>query len=105
MQHPEPSQVTMSESLSGDRSDMVATHGLLLAAGAGRRYGGPKALVDGRLWHALDVLAEGGCSDRTVVLGAEADRIRTLVPADVAVVVAETGVTGWARRCVLACGR
>ena len=64
-------------------------HGLLLAAGAGRRYGGPKALVDGWLQHALDVLAEGGCHDRTVVLGAAADRVRPLVPADVAVVVAD----------------
>lgn len=66
-------------------------HGLLLAAGAGRRYGGPKALVDDWLRHALDVLAQGGCPDRTVVLGAEAERARLLVPDGVAVVVAE----GW----------
>jgi nicotine blue oxidoreductase len=71
---------------------MGATHGLLLAAGAGRRYGAPKALVGGWLRHALDVLAEGGCSDRTVVLGAEADRVRALVPDCVAIVVAD----GWA---------
>ena len=67
-------------------------HGLLLAAGAGRRYGGPKALVDGWLQHALGALADGGCADRTVVLGAESDRVRPLVPPDVAVVVAD----GWA---------
>jgi len=48
----------------------VIVHGLLLAAGAGRRYGGPKALVDGWLDRSLTALAEGGCADRTVVLGA-----------------------------------
>jgi CTP:molybdopterin cytidylyltransferase MocA len=66
--------------------------GLLLAAGAGRRYGGPKALVDGWLQHALDALADGGCADLAVVLGAESDRVRPLVPPEVAVVVAD----GWA---------
>jgi len=69
-------------------------HGLLLAAGAGRRYGGPKALVDGWLGHALDVLAEGGCVGRTVVLGAEADRVRALVPPGAEVVVADDWAEG-----------
>lgn len=54
--------------------------GLLLAAGAGRRMGMPKALVAyrGRLFveSAADVLAAGGCAPVTVVLGAEADRVR-----------------------------
>jgi CTP:molybdopterin cytidylyltransferase MocA len=72
----------------------VTTHGLLLAAGAGRRYGGPKALVDGWLRHALDALADGGCADRTVVLGAEAEQVRPLVPAGVAVVVADDWAEG-----------
>ncbi|HEX2893934.1 MAG TPA: nucleotidyltransferase family protein [Marmoricola sp.] len=66
----------------------MTVHGLLLAAGAGRRYGGPKALVDGWLSHALDALAEGGCPERTVVLGAEAETVRGLVPAGVRIVVA-----------------
>ena len=72
----------------------MIVHGLLLAAGAGRRYGGPKALVDGWLDHALTALAEGGCAERTVVLGAEAERVRALVPAGVGVVVADDWAEG-----------
>jgi CTP:molybdopterin cytidylyltransferase MocA len=67
----------------------VDVHGLLLAAGAGRRYGGPKALVDGWLSRSLDVLAAGGCRARTVVLGAEAERALGLVPGGIEVVVAD----------------
>ncbi|WP_370290520.1 NTP transferase domain-containing protein [Nocardioides sp.] len=57
---------------------MTAPHGLLLAAGAGRRLGTPKALVrdpDGRPWvsRATEVLLDGGCGSVTVVLGASAD--------------------------------
>ncbi|MFD0922496.1 nucleotidyltransferase family protein [Saccharopolyspora rosea] len=52
----------------------------MLAAGAGRRFGMPKALVDygGELLvdRAARVLAEGGCSPVVVVLGAAADRVR-----------------------------
>jgi CTP:molybdopterin cytidylyltransferase MocA len=58
-------------------SVMVA--GLVLAAGAGRRYGGPKALVryDGRLLveRAVEVLRAAGCAPIAVVLGAAADRV------------------------------
>jgi CTP:molybdopterin cytidylyltransferase MocA len=72
----------------------VNVHGLLLAAGAGRRYGGPKALVDGWLVGALAVLADGGCSGLTVVLGADAARARVLVSEGVAVVVAEDWAEG-----------
>jgi nicotine blue oxidoreductase len=58
--------------------------GLVLAAGGGRRYGMPKALVrwNGRLLvqHAVAALAEGGCADVTVVLGAQADRVRAEAP-------------------------
>ncbi|WP_426514598.1 nucleotidyltransferase family protein [Dactylosporangium sp. McL0621] len=55
--------------------------GLVLAAGGGRRYGGPKALVrheDGRLLveRAVATLRDGGCTRVWVVLGAEADRVR-----------------------------
>jgi CTP:molybdopterin cytidylyltransferase MocA len=56
------------------------TAGLLLAAGEGRRYGMPKALVrhDGRLLveHGLAALRAGGCEPVVVVLGAAADRVR-----------------------------
>jgi CTP:molybdopterin cytidylyltransferase MocA len=58
--------------------------GILLAAGAGRRMGGPKALLvdpDGRslLARAVDVLLAGGCDSVTVVLGAEADRVTAML--------------------------
>jgi nicotine blue oxidoreductase len=59
----------------------VTVAGLLLAAGAGRRYGMPKALVrhQGRLFveRAADVLHDGGCVPVVVVLGALADDVRT----------------------------
>jgi CTP:molybdopterin cytidylyltransferase MocA len=59
----------------------VTVAGLLLAAGAGRRYGMPKALVRhrGRLFveHAADVLHDGGCVPVVVVLGALADDVRS----------------------------
>ena len=55
--------------------------GLLLAAGAGRRFGMPKALVrhDGALFveRAADVLHAGGCAPVVVVLGALAEDVRT----------------------------
>ena len=57
--------------------------GLLLAAGAGRRMGGPKALVelDGEplVARALHALHDAGLDPRVVVLGAEADRARPVV--------------------------
>lgn len=53
--------------------------GLVLAAGAGRRYGSPKALVR---WHgtllverAVGLLAAGGCDPVLVVLGAAAGEV------------------------------
>lgn len=54
--------------------------GILLAAGAGRRFGMPKALVryDGLLLveRTARVLADGGCDPVVVVLGASADEVR-----------------------------
>ncbi|MDT5009777.1 MAG: hypothetical protein QOH57_1394 [Mycobacterium sp.] len=44
--------------------------GVLLAAGAGRRYGMPKVLVDEFLTAALTALRDGGCDDVVLVLGA-----------------------------------
>ena len=72
----------------------MTIHGLLLAAGAGRRMGRPKALVDGWLVRSVDVLRAGGCDRVTVVLGAEADRARELVPERVGVVVAADWAVG-----------
>ncbi|MGH3621567.1 MAG: nucleotidyltransferase family protein [Sciscionella sp.] len=58
--------------------------GLLLAAGAGRRFGLPKALVELNgepfLLHALRTLTDGGCAPVRVVLGARVDEARTLLP-------------------------
>jgi molybdenum cofactor cytidylyltransferase len=44
--------------------------GVLLAAGAGRRYGKPKVLVEGWLDTAVGALRDGGCDDVVLVLGA-----------------------------------
>lgn len=69
--------------------------GLLLAAGAGRRMGGPKALVslDGeplvrRAWRALGA---AGLATRVVVLGAAHEDVAAVLPAGAATVLAE----GW----------
>jgi CTP:molybdopterin cytidylyltransferase MocA len=58
--------------------------GILLAAGAGRRAGGPKALrvdADGTSWleRSIKVLRDGGCDATIVVLGREAARARDLI--------------------------
>lgn len=56
--------------------------GLLLAAGAGRRFGGPKVLADtgsgpwGRL--TADLMVAGGCDRVQVVVGAAAPRATAL---------------------------
>jgi CTP:molybdopterin cytidylyltransferase MocA len=76
--------------------------GLLLAAGAGRRMGRPKALVSDErgswLTRGVATLREGGCSRVTVVLGAEADRARRLLDGldglELVVVVAEDWAEG-----------
>ena len=82
----------------------MSVAGLLLAAGAGRRMGTPKALLrDERdvpyVDRALGRLLDGGCDLVTVVLGAAADEVRAILDEDgwcvdpaVDVVVAE----GWA---------
>lgn len=77
-----------------------STHGLcglVLAAGAGTRFGGPKALArraDGTPWVelAVSMLREGGCDRVFVGLGAGADEAARLVPESAEVVL----VTDWA---------
>jgi CTP:molybdopterin cytidylyltransferase MocA len=68
-------------------------HGLLLAAGAGRRMGPPKALLRDPagvpfVVRALEVLRRGGCDGVTVVLGAAADEVRPLLTGEDVVVAA-----------------
>jgi len=75
--------------------------GLLLAAGAGRRMGGPKALLrhpDGVTWvaRAVRVLREGGCDPVLVVVGAQADAVEADVMADGVDGVSVVRAAGWA---------
>jgi CTP:molybdopterin cytidylyltransferase MocA len=68
-----------------DRSDGRVA-GVVLAAGAGTRYGGPKALAthpDGTPWlaTAIRVLADAGCFPVLLVLGAAADEAAALLGA------------------------
>ena len=67
--------------------------GIVLAAGAGTRAGGPKALLrlpSGEPWieASAGALLAGGCSRILVVLGASARLARPLVPPGVDIVVA-----------------
>ncbi len=72
--------------------------GLLLAAGGGRRFGKPKALVTsgGEAWvtRGCRVLSEAGCAPLMVVLGAAADQAAPLVPSQAQVVVNADWETG-----------
>jgi CTP:molybdopterin cytidylyltransferase MocA len=76
------------------------TVGLVLAAGEGRRMGGPKALVrdeSGTPWvvHTVRVIQQGGVDDVVVVVGAAADEVRAaLLAEDVRVVVADHWAEG-----------
>jgi molybdenum cofactor cytidylyltransferase len=70
--------------------------GVLLAAGAGTRYGKPKVLVDGWLQTAVTALADGGCAPVILVLGAA----EVPAPAGVIAVTApgwETGLSASVR--------
>jgi CTP:molybdopterin cytidylyltransferase MocA len=70
--------------------------GLLLAAGAGRRMGRPKALVDDWLVRGVRTLGEGGCACVVVVLGASADdAARLLATTDVDVPVDVVVADDW----------
>jgi CTP:molybdopterin cytidylyltransferase MocA len=68
---------------------VTTTAGLLLAAGEGRRFGGPKALIelDGEtlVERGVRLLQDGGCSPVLVVLGAQAEVVRSLVRTEVVI--------------------
>ncbi|ALJ22170.1 nucleotidyltransferase family protein [Microbacterium sp. No. 7] len=68
-----------------------ATAGIVLAAGAGTRYGRPKALArepDGTPWvqRVAGALTDAGCAPVLVALGAAGQEAAPLVPAGVRVV-------------------
>ncbi len=75
----------------------MTTVGLVLAAGAGRRMGGPKALVrlaDGGptlVETAVSRVATGGCDHVVVVVGAAGDAVAALVEGSGADVVTAAG--------------
>ena len=74
---------------SVERGATKSPAGLLLAAGAGRRMGTPKALVDGWLERGIDALADAGCRPIVVVLGAAVHQARAVMQGlDVVVAVA-----------------
>lgn len=73
--------------------------GIVLAAGAGIRFGGPKGLArtaDGVPWiaRAVDVLDAAGCGRILVVLGAAADAAAELVPDRAQRILAEDWAEG-----------
>jgi CTP:molybdopterin cytidylyltransferase MocA len=76
---------------------MESLAGIVLAAGAGTRFGRPKALAetaDGTTWLtiAVELLRDAGCGRVIVVLGARASEAP--LPASVEVVVAEDWASG-----------
>ncbi len=73
------------------------TVGLLLAAGEGRRFGGPKALArdeDGTSWLLRSVQALRPCAEIVVVLGAEAEKAAALLPLSVSRIRADDWAEG-----------
>ncbi|GAA4770194.1 nucleotidyltransferase family protein [Microbacterium gilvum] len=80
---------------------MTGFCGIVLAAGAGSRFGGPKALAhgaDGVPWlvRVVSVLRAGGCDRVVVVLGARAEEALPLVPDGTEAVVAADWAEGMA---------
>lgn len=70
----------------------MRTAGIVLAAGASRRMGAPKALLqssDGRPLAArqAEILKAGGCDTAAVVLGSHADDIRARLPPELSIVL------------------
>lgn len=83
-----------------------AVVGIVLAGGAGVRFGGPKALArtpDGQSWlhRVSDALTAGGCRTIIIVLGCSAREAVPLVPRGVRIVVAtdwQQGLSASVRR-------
>ncbi|WP_210439874.1 nucleotidyltransferase family protein [Nocardioides xinjiangensis] len=76
---------------------MTSVAGLLLAAGSGERFGGPKALArddDGTSWLLRSVQALRPCAEVVVVLGAEAERAAALLPMSVSRIRADDWAEG-----------
>ena len=73
---------------------------VVLAAGEGRRFGGPKQLhvIEGitMLERVLIAVERSGIATRLVVLGARAERITAEVPLHGAIAVRVTALGGWA---------
>ncbi len=98
---------------TGAAEPPVSICGIVLAAGAGTRFGGPKALARdgaGLPWvvGAAQTLAEAGCSPVLVTLGARAAEAALLVPASATVVVARDwadGLSASVRAALAAAGR
>lgn len=72
-------------------ADPPRVAGLVLAAGAGARFGGPKGLARteaGEPWvaRAVRTLRDGGCTLALVAVGAAADEVAALVPTGATVV-------------------
>jgi CTP:molybdopterin cytidylyltransferase MocA len=67
-------------------SNRATVAGVLLAAGAGTRYGMPKVLADDGRWlrACVTALGDGGCDDVVVVLGAAVVQVPTPARAVVA---------------------
>jgi CTP:molybdopterin cytidylyltransferase MocA len=79
----------------------MRTTGIVLAAGAGTRFGGPKGLARSRddvpwVQSAVGMLRASGARDVVVVVGAEADAVAALVPAGAVVVHAADWAEGMA---------
>lgn len=76
---------------------MTSVVGLLLAAGSGERFGGPKGLArdaDGTSWLLRSVQALRPCDEVVVVVGAEAERVAALLPMSVPRVRADDWAEG-----------
>jgi nicotine blue oxidoreductase len=89
--------VKIPGSPEADGAERAEVAGLVLAAGAGRRFGAPKALVRdpaGLSWvvRTSRLLSEAGCAPVVVVIGAAADQVRAEL-SDEAVEVVEA--TNW----------
>ncbi|GAA5112211.1 nucleotidyltransferase family protein [Alloalcanivorax gelatiniphagus] len=76
---------------------MTPVVGLLLAAGSGERFGGPKGLArddDGTSWLLRSVQALRPCAEVVVVVGAEAERVAALLPMSVSRIRADDWAEG-----------